>query len=236
MLLHGSRNHCWPEGEPVPLNPEYIENGIAFWNRRGWSADLHNSFYVKHVPAMRPVDGRFDLDWWNRVWPTLRGWSATRRGGSRTSMTQRAEQQFPTLERLWRDNVSRHISEDIDAVQWSDVSEFAAHVSYIKGVSSPVFTSKLCHFLIPQVFPVVDNWAMGNPYSTYGEYYQTAQSMWRKTDADTKNLLVSRLANLVGPEMDPLFPTACKLVELHLIGKRHWPTGALNRTPEGRRT
>ena len=211
----------------MPLNPDYIDVGIAFWGKRGWAADFHNSFYVGEVPKLRPIDGRFDSDWWDRIWPALRAWSATRRGGSRAQMTQRAEQEFPDLERLWREEVSAHLGDDIVTVPWDEVAEFTAHVSCIKGVWSPVFTSKLCHFLIPQVFPVVDNWAMGNPYSTYGEYYQAAQAMWRETDADTRVLLVAKLRSLIGPEMDPSFPMVCKLVELHLIGKHHWPRSGI---------
>jgi hypothetical protein len=69
---------------------------------------------------------------------------------------------------------------------------------------------------------------MGNPYSTYGAYYQAAQSIWRHTDDGTRQLLVTRLSNLVGPEMDPSFPMVNKLVELHLIGKRHSLISASN--------
>ena len=210
----------------MPLDSALVEVGIDFWHRRGWSGDFHNAFYLNVVPQLRPAGGRFDRDWWDGIWPTLRAWSATRHGGTRAAMTQRAEQEFPALERLWLEKVSPRLCDDLSVVPWDEVSEFTSHVSSIKDVRSPVFTSKLCHFLIPQVFPVVDNWAMGNPYTTYCEYYQAAQSMWCETDVQTKQALVARLAALIGPAVGPEFPMACKLVELHLIGKRNCPTSA----------
>jgi hypothetical protein len=74
-----------------------VDAGVAFWRKMGWPADFHNCFYVSRVPAIRPVDGVFDIDWWNRFWPVLQEWSATRRGGGRKLMTQRAQDQFLAL-------------------------------------------------------------------------------------------------------------------------------------------
>jgi hypothetical protein len=49
------------------------------------------------------------------------------------------------------------LDQDITAVSWDDVKAFPDEVARIKQVRSPVFTSKFCHFLLPRVYPVIDN-------------------------------------------------------------------------------
>lgn len=90
-----------------------------------------------------------------------------------------------------------------------------------------MFTSKLCHFLVPCIFPVVDNEAMGNPFSTYREYFLAGQTEWIATDARTQDRLIKILKDAVGEgrtskahddSLFDRFPIKCKLIELCTIG------------------
>lgn len=84
---------------------------------------------------------------------------------------------------------------------------------------SPVFTSKFCHFLVPRVFPIVDNKAMCNPFATYEAYYTTARGEWLNTDSATQAELIKVLTQAIGVPAFSEYPMKCKLVELCLMGK-----------------
>ena len=205
----------------MPLSIDRVEAGLAYWRSAGWNPDLHNDFYANHAAWLLPVDGQFDDQWWERIWPVLQAWSANRRGGTRAAMTARARSQYRGLRSAWSHGVAPRLSSDIATVDWADVADFTAHAKAIKGVASPVFTSKLCHFLAPRIFPVVDNQAMGNPFRTYEGYFCAARALWLGTDDSTRSALCDGIARQVGPDLSPAFPMACKLVELHCIGLRH---------------
>jgi hypothetical protein len=98
-------------------------------------------------------------------------------------------------------------------------------VAEIKDVRSPVFTSKFCHFLLPQVFPVVGNRAMGNRamgnrFPTYQSYFECAQAEWLSTPEPTQTRLSTALDGLIGAERISRYPTTSKIAELCLIGRR----------------
>jgi hypothetical protein len=69
---------------------------------------------------------------------------------------------------------------DITGVTWAQASGYADLVGEIKpmkGLPSPVFTSKFCHFLLPKVFPVVDSEGSGNRWPRYQQYFNQVQSL-----------------------------------------------------------
>ncbi len=205
----------------MPLTVEQLRRGIAYWHeeRPGWDQDFHNAFYRDVVPTVRPANA-FTQDWWNnKMWPILQEWSATRRGGGRRLMTQRAVDRLELLSETWVTAVSPLLDSDIEQVDWSQIAAFPILVGQIKPVKSPVFTSKFCHFLVPRIFPVVDNKAIGNPFQTYEEYFKTAKSEWAATPAETQTQLVGLLSSEIGESLFGGFPMKCKLVELCLIGR-----------------
>lgn len=116
---------------------------------------------------------------------------------------------------------------DITDVTWVQVGTFANLVGEIKpmkGLASPVFTSKFCHFLLPSVFPVVDNEGSGNRWARYRDYFDLVQSTWADTPADARDALVKVMTDAVevaGSTLNAEFPMINKIVELRLIGRRH---------------
>ncbi len=94
----------------------------------------------------------------------------------------------------------------------------------MKTVPSPVFTSKFCHFLLPKVFPVVDNEGSGNRWPRYEQYFTHVQAVWAGTPEDTRVELETAMAAAVtkgGAPVNPEFPMVNKIVELRLIGRQH---------------
>lgn len=201
----------------MTLTVQELRAGIRYWP---WSRDLHNQFYRDIASCF---DGNFDDAWWDCVWGPLYKWRATRGGGTKRAMQARAQKLYPRLNEEW----GRHCvpllksGADLESVKWDEVAPFADLVTQIKNVRSPVFTSKLCHFLLPRVFPVVDNRAMGNPYRTYADYFAAARTEWLDTPAPVQKQLRSVLGTRIGSQMNRDYPEVSKIVELCFIGRRH---------------
>ncbi|MFZ3264883.1 MAG: hypothetical protein WA172_12855 [Terriglobales bacterium] len=212
----------------MSLTVEQLNAGIHYWRTTDWPQDFHNEYYQTVVSSLRPKDGRFDLEWWDRFCSILRDWAATR-PDSRLILTMRTQERFEQLERAWATAVVPHLQDDIEKVEWRDISDFPALVTQIKVLKypSPVFTSKFCHFLVPRIFPIVDNKAMGNPYATYEEYYTTAREEWLSTDGSTQAELTRVLMEAIGAPVFSGFPMKCKLVELCLMGRHNRGTFAV---------
>jgi hypothetical protein len=173
-------------------------------------------------------NGAFHEEWWNNTFlPTLRAWRATRPRGS-AFLTNRAQDRFAGLTETWQLNIAPNLASDIADLEWHLVAPFATLVAEVKGVASPVFASKFCHFLAPRIFPVVDNKAMRNPFPTsYERFYKFGRAEWLATAHGTQEELLQRLTAEIddrvvdGQEIVAGYPKKCKLIELCIIGRRN---------------
>lgn len=199
----------------MALTIEQLEKGIEYWHLTRWPKDFHNSFYEEM--ASKNPNGNFTVDWWDDFSKELRKWRATR-PVNRQILKSRANDRFCKLKHSWNESIARHIEGDISTVNWDDISFFPETAIEIKGVKSPVFVSKFCHFLAPQIFPVIDNTAMGNKFSTYKQYYQSAQNEWRETKKTVQRKMISILQKEAGSPLFAAYPVKTKLIELCLIG------------------
>ncbi len=202
----------------MALSIAELERGVKYWRRRPkWNQDFHNEFY-RQLSEENP-QGNFTAQWWQTFLPRLQRWVATR-GKTHAELTANAEAAFPDLARAWQTSVSPYFHLDIAKVTWAEVAAFPTAVAPIKGVQSPVFTSKFCHFLAPSLFPVVDNAAMGGAPS-YQRYFQRVQAEWSSTPLDVQHEIRIALTRLVESPLAPGYPVVNKGVELCLIGRRH---------------
>jgi hypothetical protein len=205
----------------APLKSKELDDGIAFWKTRPkWPADLHNADYRRWY-AQNP-QGNFTLAWWGPFLSDLKGWIATR-PATDTALTIRFTLLAGKLDATWAISFSTYIDRDITTVTWDQVKAFPDLVADIKPVSggSPVFPSKFCHFLLPKIFPVVDNEAMGNPWPTYKKYFQYVQNEWSGTSPDVQAAMRDQLVAAVNAAGGPIFnefPIVTKIVELCVIG------------------
>jgi hypothetical protein len=115
---------------------------------------------------------------------------------------------------------------DITSVTWEQVSAFPTLVATIKPTrsNSPVFASKFCHFLLPRVFPVVDNEGLGNRWQTYEKYFRHVQVEWASTDRADQTGVINMLTDRIkatGASIFPGYPLVNKAVELRLMGRQH---------------
>jgi hypothetical protein len=221
--IHVSQNG----GMTLPLTAGELECGVRYWRGTKWPQDFHHAFYQEMAYAN--PDGAFDLKWWESFYRVLRSWRANRpRSGA--FLAPRAVARFDELRDAWAEAVRPYLAMDLAELEWGQVSAFPLLVAQIKDVSSPVFTSKFCHFLAPHIFPVVDNAAMGNPFRTYESYFEASRTEWLSTPPPVQRQLVAALATEVGALLDAIYPVKAKLVELCIIG-RHLANKRIRQTP-----
>ena len=199
-----------------------LADGVAFWRSHPrWPLDFHNGEYQKW--ARENPHGNFTLEWWQQYQlPRLTRWIATRPYGG-ADLTPRFIDRTSALCTA-ADGLRPFLGRDISTVTWTEIEAFPNEVAKIKPTRapSPVFTSKFCHFLLPRVFPVVDNAAIGGIWQTYGDYFKFVRDEWSSTDAVTRAALVAALTKAVGvKELFSGFPVTNKVIELRLMGRRH---------------
>ena len=196
------------------ISIENLQRGMqAFRAQRGWPADFHNSFYqqlqmLTTVPVM--------LTTWRALIEHLAGWRALRP----FSKEQMYLAGLPQL-----DELNRHLyildhlpTPSLETIAWSDAAPLFQSAATIKPVSSPVFASKLCHFLRPAIYSVVDQAVLGIGTTTYGAYWQMCQDAWR--EYPEQDVLVAELRQAIGAEVVGGYPWATKIVELCSIGRK----------------
>ena len=199
-----------------------LADGITFWRTRGWPSDLGNAEYEKW--ARENPDGNFTLDWWQQYQlPRLRRWIAIR-PYSGAILTPRFIECATALNAAWQAACVPNLERDISSVTWEEVMAFPSTVGKIKPTKapSPVFISKFCHFLLPRIFPVVDNEAVGGGWLTYQAYFKFVQYEWNTTVPSTRGDLITELIKAAGcKRLFSGFPVANKIVELRLTGRSH---------------
>jgi hypothetical protein len=126
----------------------------------------------------------------------------------------------------WAEACEPYLGDDITSVTWEQVSAFPTLVATIKPTRShsPVFASKFCHFLLPRVFPVVDNEGLGNRWPTYDRYFRHVQDEWIATGPAVRTAMIRTLTRRIeatGASVFLGYPFVNKVMELRLIGRQH---------------
>jgi hypothetical protein len=199
-----------------------LADGVAFRRNRRWASDLGNADYEKW--ARQNPGGNFTLAWWQQYQlPRLSSWRAIR-PYSGAELTTRFMQSAAALSAAWQVAGAPYVERDITSVTWDEIMAFPNEAGKIKPgkAPSPVFTSKFCHFLLPRIFPVVDNEAVGGGWRTYQAYFRYVQYEWNTTDRSTRAALRTALTEATGStQLYSGYPAVNKIVELRLIGRSH---------------
>jgi hypothetical protein len=166
-----------PRPPAAELALQELKAGFAFWKTKlkaKWPADFHSSEYE----AWAAEDLDFSDNWWDGFGQRLRSWGALR-PVSNADVTARFLERRDALAQAWATHCVPYLDLDISDVTWAQVGGFADLVGEIKTMKhcpSLVFTSKFCHFLLPKVFPVVDNEGSGNRWRRYELYFDHVES------------------------------------------------------------
>lgn len=205
------------KGRDYELNDEYLNAGIKFWREEKpwWGQDLNNGLY-KHLASLRSKG--FTEEWWKTILGILRQWVALR-PKSKQFIRERGRVRLQILASEYQLLISKCAGKmpNITLLEWSDVEPLFSAAKEIKGVPSPVFASKFCHFMLPGVFPIVDNEVLGGCES-YQAYWELCQKLWKETK--NKDVLIKLLTEQIGNEVISDYPWPTKIFELCLIGYR----------------
>jgi len=101
---------------------------------------------------------------------------------------------------------------------WEVIEALFTIVSNIKP-HSPVFASKMCHFLFPKLFIVMDN--LATSVIDYEFYWRGMKDEWSRFKE--KDLARNIFANAIQSDksIHPLYPFETRIMELCHIGYKH---------------
>jgi len=191
-----------------------LREGIQWWLNNGWPPDMHNNDYHALYAMRSTVATRA---WWTATVDRLSAWRANRpmskaeikaRGQNRLSLITRQHSQILQS--------SPSAEPSITNLQWQDVAPLFDLAFGIKGVKSPVFACKMCHFLFPKLFVVMDNTATG--IFEYEFYWRGMQDEWSRfgQKAAAKNVLTQAIQST--QPIHPAYPYETKIMDLCHIG------------------
>ena len=201
-----------------PVTLEQLRQGIArvlkYQAKKGkvpW--DFHNSLYARHEEYRRRG---LDHEFWDVLVDDLWSWHAIRGRTKHTKAGIREEglQRFSMLKECFTRLIGNSGVElpSIDSVRWDDAKPLFDVARKIKDATSPMFASKLCHFLVPSIYFITDGTLVKRGWKDYPTYWKDCRSAWlcRHDDQALQDELKKEIA--VAP--CDSFPWATKITEL----------------------
>lgn len=201
------------------ISLDNLRGGLEWWHRESkWGEDLPNGEY-EGVYADRALG--ITAGWWEKAVDRLGKWRAYRGPNppnTRAEITSRGAAVLEKVAAEYAQLVAHSNGEpSIADHPWVDVAPLYSLTFGIKN--SPVFAGKMCHFLFPNLFMVMDNWA--TDAFDYEIYWRGMRDAWRSfTEQDTaKQMLIAS----IGPAhpLHSQYPIETKIIELSHIGHKH---------------
>ncbi len=191
------------------LTPDNLKRGMdLFLDRKGWPEDFHASLYT-HLAEIQ--NDRFSNEWWDEIVDLLWEWRAIR-PRTKDFIHQRGKPQLAKM----RKSLQNIKAQDIKTCEWDSVADLFNAAHEIKNVHSPVLASKLCHFILPAIFPIFDNEALDFPIPCYQYYWNYCRKQW--LECDNKKQLKEILRPHLNQDGEN-YPWAVRIIELCIIGR-----------------
>jgi hypothetical protein len=202
---------------------ENLEAGIHWWltNTPKWGADIMNSEY-KDIYGQR-IAG-VTMEWWDAAVDRLWNWKAIRsprRPNTKDEIKARGQERLNRISEQYDTICTISTSEPrICDSTWEQLQGLFDVCSEIKWGerknASPVFACKMCHFLFPAIFPIVDNLATG--VFDYEFYWRGMKDEWRRfAYKEEAKARLNVYVNSAGAAHES-YPWETKIIELSHIG------------------
>jgi len=213
-----------PVEDSMKLSLENLKQGMKWWQQKsGWPGDYLNDEYYK---IYQDCAGGLTEQWLTVTVDRLAKWSATRSskpGNTKAKFLVLLKAKLPNFRTEYQRILDlQEIEPSINTVSWQDIDTLYRMMATTKN-GSPVFASKLGHFMFPNVFIVMDNRATG--VMTYDYYWQGIVNEWRlfadKTIAI--NLLKTEIGKKASQTSHDYYPYETKIMELCQVGEK-WKT------------
>jgi hypothetical protein len=201
------------------ISIDNLKSGLEWWRKSNWPRDIHNADYhdIYEVRA-----GGVTQQWWSKTVDRLSQWKACRGPrppNTKEDLAARGRQCLGAVTAQYVKLAASSAAEPCIAdLCWDDVASLYALASEIKR-GSPVFASKMCHFLFPKLFIVMDNWATG--VFNYELYWCGMRDAWCrfKQKSEATSLLQSAAVRS-DKGLHPLYPFETNIMELSIIGDK----------------
>ena len=199
------------------LTLDNLRRGIAaFKSRWPQEKDLHAGFYKRLQSNL--TDGVTEGAW-SKLVDDLSAWRALR-PLSKSEAFERGLARLPLLETARRSLIAdgSETEPSINTAKWSDAAPLYDIARSIKGSSSPVFPSKLCHFLAPRLYPVCDGEFAGTSVRGYRNFWSESR-LALISCVDLAGLQRELEAVLPGASLDG-YPWETKIIDLCCAGEQ----------------
>jgi hypothetical protein len=201
------------------LSIDNLKAGLQWWQGGRWPRDIHNADYydIYGARSAGPTEA-----WWSATVNRLSQWKAYRGPkppNTKVAISSRGKLHLTGIASQYAKLIAAGGAEaSIVDLCWEDAAPLFNIASDIKP-GSPVFAGKMCHFLFPKLFIVMDNLAT-NVFD-YEFYWRGMKDEWGRFDARAE--AKDRLADAIRSDrpLHPLYPFETKIMELSHIGYKH---------------
>ncbi len=193
--------------------------GVRRWHELGFDADIQNGEYYE-IYGVRA--GGVTEQWWKATVERLGRWRAYRGPKPPNTKAEIFERGVGSLGAIAEQHAhltARAGTEpSIVDLRWEDVEPLFAVAGAIKP-GSLVFATKMCHFLFPKLFIVMDNQL--TEVFEYEFYWRGMKEEWSRFSEKGQALRI--LTDSIETNRAPhrLYPWETKLMELSHAGYKH---------------
>lgn len=195
-----------------------LKAGVSWWlSKDKWPHDFHNTVYYELYDLRR--NGLSD-DWWGKTVDRLWDWRAIR-PYTKAEIKEKGLQFLADLQRIYLDIRAQTGDEPVFLdFKWDQIRGLYKLLANIKAVNTPVFPSKLGHFIFPKLFIVMDHKATGT--DDYEVFWQSMHKAWSSFDErkEAKKILSEEIVKHSAKTVHKYYPFEIKIIELNIIGKK----------------
>lgn len=206
------------------LNARNLKSGIEIWHKTPWPSDFHNQLY--QALDCRKQTG-LNTAWWASTvndllrWKAIRPLPKARILSSGQASLHELQAEYTRIQSLLGNQMP-----SLSSLGWNEVCRIYQLAHQIKNVDSPIFGSKLCHFIMPNAFPVMDKGiivkakAIGINTKSYRHYWGFCRAEWISCITQTHliGILQREIQTVAGPNTYAHYPYAAKIAELCMSG------------------
>lgn len=206
------------------MDLELVGAGIQWWvkTKPDWRTDFLNSFY-EGLYAARPDE--LNEIWWSASVNRLAEWRAIRSPkphNTKQEIFDRGSVSLATWNQRYQHMKRRAGNHEpsLENMEWADVAPLFNDLCEIKLSRSPVFASKLGHFMLPRTFIVLDNEATG--LAPYEVAWRGLKAAWHEFEEKKEaSVLLEQQIRKPGCSVHADYPFETKIAEMWLIGYNH---------------
>ncbi len=182
--------------------------------------DVHNKEYHDIYEARAQGVTK---TWWEATVKRLYKWKATRgRGCTIDLIRERGREQLNQISQQYERLISAG-EPCITNLHWVDIDQLFGIAFTIKSSKTPVFASKMCHFLFPKLFIVMDNEATGVGH--YELFWRGLKDAWNEFEQkdQARTFLFNAINNRQKLPLHPNYPVETTIMEICAIGYNSRP-------------